>query len=145
MGGNLGTGAVQMGMRKDWRARLGGYLAAEARTPFEYGTSDCALFAAGALYAMTGSDPSADYRGRYTSLRGGLRILRKDGFRDHVERAAALLTEEAPQRTRVGDIAVVETSEGPSLGVVQGEWIAVRTLSGLGFVPADQATRVFRP
>jgi len=134
-----------MGMRRDWRARLGAYLATEARRPFEYGTSDCALFAAGALNTMTGSDPSAAYRGRYTSLRGGLRILRKDGFRDHVERAAALLSEVAPQRMQVGDIAVVETADGPSLGVVQGEWVAVRTLTGLGFVPVDQATCVFRP
>ena len=134
-----------MGMRQDWRARLGDYLATEARRPFEYGTSDCALFAAGALNAMTGTDPSAAYRGRYTTLRGGLRILRKDGFRDHVDRAAALLTEVPSQRAQVGDIAVVETSDGPSLGVVQGEWVAVRTMSGLGFVPVDQAIRVFRP
>jgi len=131
-------------MRSDWRARLGAYLATEARRPFEYGTSDCALFAAGALNAMTGSDPSANYRGRYTTLRGGLRILRKDGFRDHVERAAALLTDVPPQRARAGDIAVVKTADGPSLGVVQGEWIVVRTTTGLGFVPIDQATRVFR-
>ncbi len=134
-----------MGMRSDWRARLGAYLATESRTPFLYGTSDCALFAAGALNAMTGSDPSAAYRGRYTTLRGGLRILRKDGFWDHVERAAALLAEVPPPRARVGDIAVVETGDGPSLGVVQGEWVAVRTMTGLGFVPVDQATRVFRP
>jgi len=134
-----------MGMKTDWRARLGEYQATEARTPFEYGKSDCALFAAGALNAMTGTDPSANYRGRYTTLRGGLRILRKDGFRDHVERAAALLTEVPPQRVRVGDIAVVETADGPSLGVVQGEWVVVKTLSGLGFVPIDQAKRVFRP
>jgi len=132
-------------MRSDWRVRLGAYLAAEARRPFEYGTSDCALFAAGAVKTMTGSDPSAAYRGRYTTLRGGLRILRQDGFRDHVERAAALLSEVAPQRMQVGDIAVVETADGPSLGVVQGEWVAVRTMNGLGFVPVDQATRVFRP
>lgn len=134
-----------MGMRKDWRARLGDYLAGEARRPFEYGKSDCALFAAGALNAMTGSDPSVAYRGRYTSLRGGLRILRKDGFRDHVERAAALLTEVSPRRAKVGDIAVVKTADGPSLGVVQGGWVVVRTMSGLGFVPIDQAKRVFRP
>ena len=132
-------------MRTDWRARLGAYLATEARTPFEYGRSDCALFAAGGLYAMTGSDPAANYRGRYTTLRGGLRILRKDGFRDHVERAATLLAEVSPQRARVGDIAVVETADGPSLGVVQGEWVTVRTMIGLGFVPVDQAKRVFRP
>lgn len=132
-------------MRTDWRARLGVYLATEARTPFHYGKSDCALFAAGAVNAMTGNDPSASYRGRYTTLRGGLRILRKDGFRDHVERTAALFAEVSPQRAQAGDIAVVDTPNGPSLGVVQGEWIAVRTISGLGFVPIDQATRVFRP
>lgn len=130
--------------RPDWRARLAEWLVAEATRPFEYGKSDCALFSAGAVEAMTGIDLAADWRGHYTTLRGGLRVLRRAGYHDHIALTAAHLPEVAPGRAQVGDIAVVDGDDGPSLGVVNGAWVAVRTMSGLGHVPRDRVVRAFR-
>jgi len=135
---------MEMIRRPDWRARLAAWLAAEAVRPFEYGKSDCALFAAGAVLAMTGIDLADGWRGRYTTLRGGLRVLHKAGHRNHVALTAARLPEIEPGRAQVGDIAVVEGNDGPSLGVVNGAWVAVRTMSGLGHVPRDKVVRAFK-
>ena len=44
-----------------WRSALAAYIAETMRKPFAWGLHDCALFAAGAVEAMTGNDPAADY------------------------------------------------------------------------------------
>ena len=64
-----------MPRHSNWTAPLIEYLAAAARRPFKPGHHDCALFAAGAVAAMTGTDFAAQWRGRYTTLRGGLRVI----------------------------------------------------------------------
>lgn len=132
-------------MRSDkWAVVLSQYLGEVARTPFAYGRNDCALFAAGAVKAMTGVDPAAAWRGRYRTLRGGLRILRADGHDDHIAAAAALLPEVAVAMAQPGDLAVVPTPDGLALGVVQGRAIYVLRPDGLGLVDLLSATRAFR-
>lgn len=49
----------------DWEERLSVYLDRVIEEPFKWGSHDCALFAAGAVNAMTGTDPAADLRGTY--------------------------------------------------------------------------------
>ena len=63
----------------DWEARLNDYLAAMRGQPFIYGALDCALFACGAVEAMTGVDPAAQYRGIYSTEKGAAKVLRKLG------------------------------------------------------------------
>ncbi|MCE8007128.1 hypothetical protein [Aestuariivita sp.] len=109
-----------MKRRKDWMSRLTGYVGRTARLSIDPGTHDCALFLAGAVLAMTDVDFAAPYRGRYTTLRGGLRILRKDGFEDHIALARYHLETRPTAFLQVGDGAVVDTPLGPALGVVQG-------------------------
>lgn len=129
---------------KDWQHRLIAYMHDSVRRPFEEGKHDCALFAASAVDAMTGHDYAAPYRGRYKTTKGGYRILRKDGFENHVALAAAHLEEIAPAFARPGDLAVIPTDEGPSLGVVQGERVYCLGPTGLGLLPLSSATRAFR-
>lgn len=62
-----------------WEARLNTYLAERRAMPFAYGSNDCALFAAGAVEAMTGQDPAASFRGAYRSVAGSVRALREIG------------------------------------------------------------------
>lgn len=130
--------------RADWQAHLIAYLHDAVRQPFEEGAHDCALFAAGAVAAMTGMDYAASYRGRYTTTLGGLRILRRDGFEDHVALAAAHCEEVPPAFARPGDLAVIPTADGPSLGVVQGERVYCLLPIGLGLEPLSSAVRAFR-
>lgn len=127
----------------DWFQRLTHYLADAAAKPFVEGEHDCALFLAGGVKAMTGVDYAAPYRGRYTTTRGGLRILRWDGFRDHLALAEHHLKPKPTAFLNVGDGAVVETEEGPALGIVQGENIYVLTPLRLTLFPLALATRGF--
>jgi len=60
----------------DWRPRLVSFVNSVRARPFAYGTHDCALFAAGAVEAMTGVDLAKDWRGAYSSLKEGLHVLR---------------------------------------------------------------------
>lgn len=131
----------------DWQARLVAYLAGIAARPLDYGVHDCGLgLAAGAVEAMTGIDHAAPFRGRYTTLRGGLRILRKAGYANHVEYAALVLGREVhPAFAQMGDICVVpdELTGGQALGVVQGEGLYVLTPQRLGVVPRQYMARAF--
>lgn len=130
--------------RADWHNRLVQYLSEVIYAPPEMGRHDCALFLAGAVEAMTGADYAAPYRGRYTTMQGGLRILRKDGFADHIALAAHHLEEIPVAFAAPGDGAVVETEDGPALGVMQGEMIYVVGVRGSAVVPRARATRAFR-
>jgi hypothetical protein len=127
-----------------WRTQLARYLAEAARIPFVEGRHDCALFAAGAIRAMTGEDLAAPFRGRYRTTRGGLRVLRRAGYRDHLDLAVAHLDEVPPAFAHVGDIAAVPGDDGPALGVVQGERIYVLRPEGLSTVSRLLATRAWR-
>lgn len=124
----------------DWKNRLHAYLDDCARTPFALGTHDCALFAAGAVAAMTGTDIAAPYRGRYTTLKGGLRLLQQAGFADHVALARHHHAEVHAAFVTPGDLAVIDTAEGAVLGVVQGEGIYVLHVTGrIGLLPIAAA------
>lgn len=128
----------------DWRPRLISYLAQANTRAFEPGVHDCALFFAGAAEAQTGVDYAAPYRGRYTTTRGGLRVLRKDGFADHIALAAHHFPEVGPAMAWPGDGMVVETDEGPALGVCQGRAIYLVGPNGPGLCSILQASRAFR-
>lgn len=129
----------------DWQARLSAWLREINGRPIEYGRHDCCLFGAGAIEAETGIDIAAPWRGRYTTLAGGRRVLRKSGYTDHVALIAATLPEIHASAAREGDIGLVETEAGPAVGVNQGTAIYVLGETGrLGFAPLTPATRMFK-
>lgn len=119
----------------DWRPRLIDYLHDCVRRPFAHGEHDCALFLAGGVQAMTGVDYAAPYRGRYTSLAEGLRLLRQDGFEDHAALARSALVSKPISMAFEGDGAIVMEARVPALGIVQGAGIYVLHESGLALVP----------
>ena len=101
----------------DWQERLTGYLCRCARTPYQIGDHDCALFAAGAVEAVTGIDPAADWRGQYATKTCGLRMLRLAGHADHIAATAAVLPEIDPVFAAAGDIACVAEDATGSLAL----------------------------
>jgi hypothetical protein len=128
----------------DWQTRLAAWLSTVRKTPFKEGRHDCALFAAGAVQAMTGTDLAAAFRGRYRTTRGGLRVLRREGFADHIDLAARHFDEIAPSAAQPGDLVAVQTPEGLALGVVQGAAAYVPGRDGLALIPVKGASRAFR-
>lgn len=128
----------------DWEPRLIGYVMPRMSDGFAWGRNDCALFAAGAVQAMTGVDLAHGYRG-YRSLEGGLRRLKARGFEDHIALAASLLEEVPASLAHRGDVAVVQGDPGQALGIVQGEAVYVlRPYGGVGLVPVTEVLRAFR-
>lgn len=133
-----------MKRRTDWRTRLITYLVDVRARPFQPGQHDCALFAAGAVQAMTADDLAADWRGRYRTIRGGLRMLRAEGYADHVALADALLQPCAVAFAQAGDVAAVEVEGDLAFGIVQGASIYVLRPEGLATVDLLTATRAWR-
>lgn len=127
-----------------WRSDLTAYLETAARRAFRPGQHDCALFAAGAVKAMTGTDFARGYRSTYRSLARGQAVLRSRGYADHIDMVARLLPEVPPIMAQEGDVAVVPQGEDMALGIVQGAMIYVLMPSGLGLVPLTDAARAFR-
>ncbi len=129
----------------DWQTRLHRYLCAARHSPMRPGIHDCCLFGAGAVQAQTGIDLAAAYRGRYSTFAGGRRVLRRDGYADHIALIAAHLPEAHVSAALPGDIAIVPTEEGPAVGVVQGAAVYVLSANGgLGIVPMAPVQRLFK-
>lgn len=130
----------------NWRPALLAYVQSVAAKPFVWGEHDCALFAAGAVEAMTGEDIAAPFRGKYKTLAGGLRMLKKRGFDNHADYAASLFEEIHPSSVNVGDIAALDTGSGIALGIVQGDRIYALQdgAAGISTVPLLRAKRAFR-
>lgn len=128
----------------DWLPRLAAYIASVRGAPFAYGSFDCALFAAGAVEAMTGVDLSEGLRGKYTTAPDGAIALARQGFMSPVDLAATHFARVTAAQLQVGDIAVVDTPDGPALGVVQGGYIYVAAPTGLGIKSLLDARMGFR-
>lgn len=130
-----------------WRPALTTYILQCQRKPFEWGQFDCALFACGAIEAMTGEDLAKSYRGRYTTAAGGLKLIKKDGYKDHAAFAKAFLTElDHPSQAMAGDIIAYRTEgdTGLALGVVNNSHSYALMPTGLGVVKTLDAVRAFR-
>lgn len=128
----------------EWRAHLTAYLGDVARMSFRPGRHDCALFAAGAVEAMTGVHPAPSFVDAYRSLDDGFQLLAQEGFADHVAMAAALFEEIPPRDAGAGDLLTVAEPGGMALGVCQGAAVYVLRPSGLGLVDLMGAARGFR-
>lgn len=128
----------------DWKTHLIAYLADAAHKAYRPGVHDCALFSAGAVLAMTGVDLAAGWRGRYTTLTRGLRVLRRAGYVDHIDLAARHFEKLHPAFAHLGDLAVIPSSEGPILGVMQGEGVYCLGLKQLRIEPRERAVRAFK-
>lgn len=128
-----------------WRGRLLKVMAEHRRQPFKWGSHDCGIFAADCVKAMTGADFAEPYRGTYDTEEGAKKQLRRLGKGSHVHIVEELFKEIAPIEATTGDIAVVDGGEGiQSLGIVNGDTIAVYGIRGIGFVSPASVVRAFR-
>lgn len=133
--------------RPGWPERLAAYLATARRRPFAWGAHDCALFSAGAVEALTGTDLAAPYRGRYTTARGAARVLRRAGAGSLDAFVAGYFPRlPGPLLAQRGDLALVDsgTGAGLALGVVYGAQVLSVGPDGLAEVPLSAAVTAWR-
>jgi hypothetical protein len=112
---------------EDWHARLGAHIKAALKRPFSWGEFDCCTFACDGILAMTGIDPMAGLRGRYSTALGAARALKAfagGGLDETAEQIAGVLgcTEIPVLTAGRGDcvLADVDTGAGcaSALGLV---------------------------
>lgn len=100
----------------DWEQRLHDYVASLEGSAFAWGRHDCALFAAGAVVAVTGIDHAAPFRGRYRTARGSVRALHRFGAGTLEATLDAALARVAPGFARRGDLVMVDEMAGVCVG-----------------------------
>ena len=130
-------------MRPDgWEQRL--YKSLDNQSPFVWGQSDCCLFAADAVKAMTGTDPAKEFRGRYKSEKGAARILaRLGGLRKAI---GSVMSEEInPLLAQRGDIVLLNNSGREIAGVIKSRGqISAKGVSGVIELPIRDAVCAWR-
>lgn len=122
-----------------------GMLNAIAR-PMIWGVDDCALWCADVLRPALGVDPASLFRNRYTTPRGYLRVLKREGFQDLGEAIATVASdlgwsEIDPSDVVVGDLGVAAHPAGMTACIAKGNgfWIA-RHANGWGAIVAVRTT-----
>lgn len=113
---------------EDWHARLGAHIKAALQRPFSWGEFDCCTFACDGILAMTGVDPMADLRGRYSTAIGAARALKAFAGGGLDETAQAItgrlhMGEVGPLLAGRGDCLLADIAgeggaSGPALGLV---------------------------
>jgi len=102
------------------------FLVARAKTPFQYGTNDCSMFAADAIKAITGTDIAAEFRGTYNDAPSSLRAIHRITGGTTVEDAAVWIAKkhgleerQHPLTAQRGDLVLIPNADGTLIaGVV---------------------------
>lgn len=123
----------------DWDGRLMRLLRERAAGAFAWGVRDCATLAADAVVAVTGRDPLAALRGRWSTARAAARVMRQVGGLER--RCCELFGSPGPAAwAQRGDVVLVDTDRGPAVGVVAAAGlIAAQGRDGIVWLPLAAA------
>ena len=139
-----GRGISLVDRVKGWEQALFRFTCEAMTRPHTWGETDCVMFAADCVKAMTGEDPAANYRGKYDSREGAARVIARAGFDNLGDMIAAHLEEIEPSRVSRGDIIFSAGPDGDFLAVVQGATSVGPTSAGLIHIQTRQAKRAFK-
>jgi hypothetical protein len=135
----------------DWEQKLDRFVAERAQSPFVWGRHDCCIFACDAVLIMTDVDLAADFRDKYSSASGALRMLKAYGG------TVEMLAEEIADQFCIfevpvlyaqrGDVVLLPSNnDGPALGIVSLDgWNCLGAgPEGLVKVPLNQCLKAWR-
>ncbi|PZR83597.1 MAG: hypothetical protein DI537_34695 [Stutzerimonas stutzeri] len=108
--------SVPIQRKASWETDLSAFLLERENAAFVWGRTDCALFAADAVRAMTGEDLAAAYRGRYSTAAGSARALRRYGAGTLEDTLSALLPDRPIGYARRGDLVMAQGAVGICVG-----------------------------
>lgn len=109
--------------------------------PYAAGKADCFVLCMEAVEAMTGTRPYADVR--YQTDRGALRQLTRRGFARLGDAIGALFPERPRGLAQRGDIAVLTSDRGDTLGLVWGGVVICRIGDAIGHASLASARVIY--
>lgn len=127
--------------RPGWERILAEAVSSARDRPFRWGRHDCATFAFDLRRAIAGGhDVAALWRGRYTTARGAVRVMRRLGWQSLEAAGRDLLGEPLPSvhLAQRGDLVLSDTGLG--FGICLGARAAGIAPSGLVLVPITACT-----
>ena len=104
----------------NWDVALGHYFADTRRLAHRYGKADCALYAAGAILAMTGEDFARWHRSKYTTEAGAARYMRRQGWQDLAALGDAFLPRIDLAKAGRGDLLLMPGDAGEFFAIKAG-------------------------
>lgn len=132
--------------RRDWHEILSSRLA-EFRAA-EYAPEkkrDCFVMVFGYVDLVLGTEIATPWIGKYNTIAGALRLLKKHGYDDLTGFAKAHLPQVAPAQARPGDIAVIVDNEGREhFAFCLGMWFETITEAGPLRCGFERVASVFR-
>ena len=141
------AGAIAKGPTRlpGWELRLAEAIEDARDHPFRWGRHDCATFAFDLRRDMTGCyDVAALWRGRYTTARGAVRVMRRLGWQSLEAAGRDLLGEPLPSvpLAQRGDLVLAGTGLG--FGVCLGARVAGIAPEGLVLAPLSSCAFAWR-
>jgi hypothetical protein len=129
------------GMRiEQWSTVLHDFIEARRNTPFSWGGSDCCLFAADAVQAITEQDFAAAWRGKYDDAREAHALIADAGGVDNM----IPLDEIEPNYAQRGDVAMIDMDGRDVLAIHLGDIVAGQGVDGLVFFSPALVKRAWK-
>lgn len=138
------TEATLFTMRSNnWEDKLHLFIEEKRNVPFKWGENDCCLFCCDWVAIALGFDPGEQYRGRYSTALGAMRVLRE--IRGVEGIATGVLGAPEPARfASRGDIVSLPTPHGDALGVCIGAVAAFAGTDKIMFKPLSVCKLTWR-
>lgn len=134
---------LQLTRLPDWERRFTAVAEAHVDTPFQWGQCDCLLAVADVVEAVTGVDPAAKIRGRYTTELGAAKLMRRRKFNTVEDVLKKLFPRVGRLMARRGDICTIERNGEIVAGYVTMHGVAFQTPRGVSLVPQTDVNKAF--
>lgn len=129
----------------NWVERLHAAIDRQSEAPFDYATLNCALFAAENVDAVLGDESkyAEAIRAEFADEAGARAFMDREGG---LEAAVTKRLGEpvAWWHLRRGDVALIETPEGPALGTCLGDVIILLGPDGIASLKLDKVLKGWR-
>jgi len=122
----------------NWPDLLAAFIEQRRHMPFQWGSNDCATFAADALLHITGQDPLASLRGRWATEAQALQVLAGMGGLPAAARRVLGRPSRVPMAAPRGALVCARMQGQAVLGVHLGRWWCAPGARGLEFRPAAE-------
>jgi len=135
--------------KSNWPSLLTLFIEEKKNLPFEWGQNDCCMFTAEWICILTGQYPETakKLRGTYNTSEGAAKIIEAIGGVEIILQKEADLKgwKSCPIAfAQRGDLALIDTDNGPSLGVVIGASVIYAGRLGCIEMPINKCRKAWR-